>query len=181
MEALPVCGRLEFGETDDLDLFLDRAAVQVDNHTTNEAAKAFTLVLAALFERQLSVYARANVAVLLPKRAGYEALLTLCAGHAGINLDGDPMGVDLVQLLVVANVVRHGDGGACERLRVMSPELWDDPDLDYVDLAPGPTPLSEQLRIRRPELLRYIYATARFWGLADMREMAVSDPPYRRW
>ncbi len=71
MEALPVCGRLEFGETDDLDLFLDRAAVQVDNHTANVAAKAFTLVLAALFERQLSVYARANVAALLPKRAGY--------------------------------------------------------------------------------------------------------------
>lgn len=63
----------------------------------------------------------------------------------------------------------------------MSPELWDDPDLNYVDLAPGPTPVSEQLRIRRPDLLRYVYATTRFWGLADTRGMAVSDPTYQRW
>lgn len=57
--ALPVHSSLEGGEAATMDQFLDHAAAQVDNYTANEAAKAFTLTLAAIFERQLSIWARA--------------------------------------------------------------------------------------------------------------------------
>jgi hypothetical protein len=40
---------LERGEASSMDEFLDRAAAQVDNYTTNEAAKSFVLTLAAVF------------------------------------------------------------------------------------------------------------------------------------
>lgn len=59
LAALAVHLRLERGEAATLDAFLDRAAAQVDNYTANEAAKAYVLTLAAVFERQLSVWARA--------------------------------------------------------------------------------------------------------------------------
>lgn len=59
MAGLPVHSSLEGGEAATMDQFLDRAATQVDNYTANEAAKAFTLTLAATFERQLSIWARA--------------------------------------------------------------------------------------------------------------------------
>jgi len=43
----------------------------------------------------------------------------------------------------------------------------------------GPLIASEHLRIRTGDLIRYIRATTRFWGLADPLPMAVIDPPYR--
>ncbi|HEX7945628.1 MAG TPA: hypothetical protein VF495_13235, partial [Phenylobacterium sp.] len=53
LAALPIHAELQSGVTDSMAVFLDRAAAQVDNYTANEAAKAFTLTLAGLFERQL--------------------------------------------------------------------------------------------------------------------------------
>ena len=47
---------LKHGEAGSLGEFLDRAAAQVDNYTANEAAKSFVLTLAAIFERQLSIW-----------------------------------------------------------------------------------------------------------------------------
>lgn len=55
VESLPVHSKLAFGMAPTLDAVLDRAAAQVDNYTANEAAKAFALTIAAVFERQLSV------------------------------------------------------------------------------------------------------------------------------
>ncbi|MBX4159311.1 hypothetical protein K4A07_19500, partial [Lactiplantibacillus plantarum] len=49
---------------------------------------------------------------------------------------------------------------------------------DYHDLLAGPRIASEHLRIRTRDLVRYIRATTRFWGLADPLPMAVTDPPY---
>lgn len=59
LDSLPRHATLETGVAATLDQFLDRAAAQVDNYTGNEAAKAFTLTLAGVFERQLSIWARA--------------------------------------------------------------------------------------------------------------------------
>lgn len=182
LDALAVHPRPERGEAATLDAFLDRAAAQVDNYTANEAAKAYVLTLAAVFERQLSVWARAcqteGRGDFLRIR-GFEALLTGCADQAGIDLQRDRLGSDLNQMFLVANVVRHGDGRSCETLRAAAPELWETDAPDYLDLLPGEAVVSEHLRMRKNDLIRYIRATTRFWGLADPLPMAVTDPPYR--
>lgn len=113
MDKLPSHAELETGETDSLDQFLDRAAAQVDNYTANEAAKAFVLTLAGLFERQMSRWARAIQDAGgsdMGKLNGFEALLAGCAERAGIDLMLEPLGEALTEMFVVANVVRHGEG-----------------------------------------------------------------------
>lgn len=182
MEALPVHSSLESGEAATMDQFLDRAAAQVDNYTANEAAKAFTLTLAATFERQLSIWARAfhrGDATDMPKARGFQDYMTLCAELAGIDVGQGALGADLTEMFMVANVVRHGEGSSCEKLKTTAPALWDDAANDYHDLLAGPPIASEHLRIRAGDLVRYIRATTRFWGLADPLPMAVIDPPYR--
>lgn len=181
MEALPVHVRLGQGQAASLDDFLDRAAAQVDNYTANEAAKAYTLTLAAVFERQLSIWARAIHATGsadMSKLRGFQPHLLACAEQAGIDIALGDLGSDLTQMFIVANVVRHGEGESCERLRVLAPGLWADQTADYRDLLAGPPVPSEHLRIGKNDLIRYIKATTRFWGLADPLPMAVIDPPY---
>ena len=182
MHALPVHASFECGEAATMEQFLDRAAAQVDNYTANEAAKAFTLTLAAIFERQLSIWARAvcrDNAVDMPKSRGFQDFLELCTKHADIDLAQGELGADLTEMFIVANVVRHGEGSSCEKLKAIAPVLWDDAANDYHDLLAGPRIASEHLRIRTRDLVRYIRATTRFWGLADPLPMAFTDPPYR--
>lgn len=50
----PTHGTLAVGQASTLDEFLKRCAAQVDNHTANEAAKAFAFTVDGMFERQLS-------------------------------------------------------------------------------------------------------------------------------
>lgn len=181
LDSMPYHGALETGEAVNLDQFLDRAAAQVDNYTGNEAAKAFVLTLAGVFERQLSIWAHSiqdEGLANMRKIRGYESLLAGCATVAGINLASDGLGDNLTQMFVVANVVRHGEGQSCVRLRALAPQLWDDAPTDYFDLLPGRPVASEHLRIRKSDLVRYIRATTRFWGLADPLPMAVTNPPY---
>lgn len=161
-----------------MDEFLDRAAAQVDNYMANEAAKSFVLTLAAVFERQLSIWARAKGLTDAAKLRVFQEQLLFCAGMASIDLAIDDLGAELTEMFTVANVVRHGEGPSCERLRVMAPTLWSDTAGDYVDLVPGLRLPSEKLRIRKNDLIRYIRATTRFWGRADPLPMAVTDPPY---
>lgn len=182
MGALPVHSSLECGEAATMDQFLDRAAAQVDNYTANEAAKAFTLTLAAIFERQLSIWARAvhlDNAIDMPKLRGFQDFLALCAKRAGIDIEQSELGADLTEMFMVANVVRHGEGSSCEKLRTIAPALWADAANDYHDLLAGPRIPSEHLRVRMRDLVRYIRGTTQFWGLADPLPMAVIDPPYR--
>jgi hypothetical protein len=182
MEALPVHTSLEDGEAATIDQFLERAAEQVDNYTANEAAKAFTLTLAAIFERQLSIWARAarpGNATDKTKWRQFEELLMLCAEHAGIDVEQDELGADLTEMFLVANVVRHGEGKSNEKLKMIAPALWYDGVNEYLDLLAGPPIQSEHLRIRAGDFVRYVGATMRFWGLADPLPMAVIDSPYQ--
>ncbi|MGV1793565.1 hypothetical protein [Rhizobium sp. A37_96] len=179
LDALPTHSHTEHGEAATLSEFLDRAAAQVDNYTANEAAKAYALTLSAVFERQLSIWARTGCStstVDAAKVPGFQSLLAACARQAAIN-DAD-LTADLTQMFLVANVVRHGEGPSCDRLRDFAPALWDNPGSDYKDLLAGPALASEHLRIRKNDLVRYIRATTRFWGLADPLPMAVAEPPY---
>ncbi len=162
------------GETASMDEFLDRCAAQVDNHTADEAAKAFALTLDGLFERQLSRWARTNGST----AQGLDKLLATCAQIASIDLDAIGIAADLRELHLAANVVRHGEGRSSADLQALAPGLWDSEATDFLDLAPGPTPPSEALRIRAGDLKRYARAIMRFWGHADPLPMAVRDPPY---
>lgn len=58
LNALPIHAELRFGEAPSMEEFLARAKAQTDNYTANEGAKAYTLALAGLFERQLRIWAR---------------------------------------------------------------------------------------------------------------------------
>lgn len=169
---------LERGEASSMDEFLNRAAAQVDNYTANEAAKSFVLTLAAVFERQLSIWTGSFGLIDGAKLRGFQEQLLACAQLASVDLAIDDLGAELIEMFTVANVVRHGEGPSCERLRSMAPALWSDIAGDYIDLLPGPRLPSESLRVRSNDLVRYIRATTRFWGRADPLPMAVTDPPY---
>lgn len=164
-----------------MDEFLDQAAAQVDNYTANEAAKAFTLTLAGLFERQLRIWGRGTgvtIAGYNPGREPFRDYLPLCARAADVDLQDGPIGYDLVEMFLVANVYRHGDGPSVENLRSHAPVRWTYDPSRYVDLLPPNGEQSEQLLLQPTDVVRYAGACSRFWGRADKLPMAVKDPPY---
>lgn len=171
---LPTHDALVVGQTTDLGEFLDRCAAQVDNHTANEAAKAFALTLDGMFERQLSRWTNAHGVQTKNLDAAFKAAERI----GSFDLVKAGMADDLIELHLVANVARHGEGGSCDKLKANAPQLWDNPLLDYYDLAPAPVPVSEELRIRSDDLRRYVRAIVRFWGHVDPLPNAVLDPPY---
>lgn len=160
-----------------MDEFLDRAAAQVDNYTANEVAKAFTLTLAGLFERQLRIWGRSLGVI--GRKAGRELFreyLPLCAAAGGVDLDG--ISDDLVEMFLVTNVFRHGDGTSVDDLRAHAPDRWTHDPSRYVDILPPNGEQSEQLLVRPEDVARYAGSCARFWGRADKLPMAVRNPPY---
>lgn len=177
LERLPVHDRLVTGEAPDLDTFLDRAAAQVDNYTANEANKAFALMLAAIFERQLRVWAAHVLNGLTGIDSAHmpiESLLAAVNRAWGIDLASDSAGPAIAEAFLVANVVRHGDGRSSQTLQSRAGQLWHQQD-DYVDLLPGPSPQSEMLRIRSSDLERFVRSMVRYWGLADRQPLAVTE------
>lgn len=174
LSDLPNHSMLTVGQAADPGEFLDRCAAQVDNHTANEAAKAFALTLDGMFERQLARWTAAFGAA----TTGWERALKKAAQIASLDLDAIGVADDLNELHLVANVARHGEGGSCAKLQALAPQLWDHPHLDYYDLAPGPVPISEELRIGLDDLRRYTRAVVRFWGYVDRLPNAVLNPPY---
>ncbi|WP_245306982.1 hypothetical protein [Agrobacterium salinitolerans] len=171
---------LEFGDVDTIDVYLDRTAAQVDAHTRNEAAKAFVLTTAGLFERQLRHWARHLFGhARLPdvRTQGFEALLMECLQEAGVDGSSDDVAPDLIEAFLVANVVRHGDGRASTKLRAAAPRLWTYDRTEYVDINAGHSPDSEQIRIRSDDVKRYFRAGLRFWGRVDPLPMAATESP----
>jgi hypothetical protein len=166
---LPTQPSLVTGEACTLDDFLAQCAAQVDNHTANEAAKAFALTLDGMFERQLNRWAAAHGRAL----KGRDVLREVCARIGDVDMTNN-----VRELHLVANVVRHGDGGSCSRLKAEAPQLWHSLDFDLVDLVPGPVPDSEELRVGKQDLRRYVRAIVCFWGHVDPLPGAVIDPPY---
>ena len=179
LEQLPVHDRLTTGEAPTLDAFLDRAAAQVDNYTANEANKVFALMLTAVFERQLRTWAPHILETGQQKdivRMTIEPLFAAVTEARAIDLVQRGLGQTLAEAFLIANVVRHGDGRSSVALRAQAAHLWDQQG-DYIDLAPGPSPDSEMLRVRAADLLRYVRAMVRYWGLADRQPFAVTDGP----
>ena len=181
LAALSIHGKLQLDETADMGEFLDRSAAQVDNYMANEAAKAFTLTLAGLFERQLRIWGRGLGVTLAKYKAGREPFrdyLALCAQVGGVDLEDVPIGFNLHEMFLVANVYRHGDGTSVEALRDHAPARWTYDARRYRDLLPVEGEQSEQLLLQPQDVVRYAGACVGFWGRADKLEMAVADPPY---
>jgi hypothetical protein len=177
LNALPIHAELQFGEAASMNEFLNSAAAQVDNYTANEAAKAFTLFLAGLFERQLRIWGRSlGVAGKKPGREPFREHLPECAAKGGVDLR-DICG-SLVEMFLVANVYRHGDGTSVNDLRAHAPDRWTHDPSRYIDILPPNCEESEQLLVRPEDVVRYAGACARFWGRADKLAGAVSDPGY---
>jgi hypothetical protein len=181
LNALPIHAALRFGETSSMDEFLARAEAQTDNYTANEGAKAYTLALAGLFERQLRIWARTRRTG--PRRdkvlkEEFRSLVVDCAREADVDLADKCLGHALIEMFLVANVFRHGDGPSVARLRGHSPKLWDYEPSRYVDLLPPNPDDSEKLLLQPADVVRYAAACARFWGLADKLAGAVADLHY---
>lgn len=167
--SLPVHEQLEMGITDSLDVFLDRCKVQVDNYTANEANKVYVLVLIALFERQLRIWAAAlfgDHPPVDPQKERFVKLLDAVSRTASINLT-DELRDTLEEAFEIGNVVRHGDGRASARLKEIAPALIDKSGRQYLDLLPPVPTDSEWIRIRPEDVARVAATINRYWGLAD--------------
>ena len=143
--------------------------------------KAYALILAGLFERQLRIWARSRRTGLTHDKVRSERFRVLvvdCAREAEVDLVDKRLGHVLIEMFPVANVFRHGDGPSLTDLRSHSPELWDYERSRYVDLLPPNPDDSEKLLLQPPDVVRYAAACARFWGRADKLVGAVADPPY---
>ncbi len=177
LDALPIHAELEFVQAASMNEALGLAAAQVDNYTANEAAKAFTLTLAGLFERQVRIWGRSlGVTGKKPGREPFQEYLLLCAAAGGADLNG--ISDSLVEMFLVANVFRHGDGTSVRDLRTHAPDRWTHDSARYIDILPPNDEQSEQLLVQPKDVVRYAGACARFWGRADKLPMAVRDPPY---
>lgn len=179
-DELRIPTELELGEPTPIDESLLRVKAQVDNYTVNEAAKAYALVLAGLFERQLRIWAQSRAFASREKvqKEKFKSLLVKLAEQTQVDLDEKRLGHTLVEMFLVANVYRHGDGGSAKSLLKHSPGLWDFERLRHVDLLPPNSEDSEKVVLGRSDIIRYAYACAQFWGCADKGPGAVTDPPY---
>jgi hypothetical protein len=178
LNALPVHKELRLGATASLDEFVDRAAALTDNYMANEAAKAYALVLAGLFERQLAIWSRSRGATARGDEPSFRSLLIKGARESAIDLAERGLGRTLTEMFLVANVFRHGDGRSVAQLREQAPQLWDYESSRYVDVLPPNADESEKVLLRISDVIRYAGACARFWGRADKLPGAQPDPPY---
>jgi hypothetical protein len=164
LNALPIRAELRFGEAPSMEDLLLRTEAQVDNYTASEGAKAYALALAGLFERQLRIWARSrksgNQRDKVTKEK-FRTLVTDCAHEARVDLESRHLGHTLIEMFLVANVFRHGDGSSVEDLRSQSPKLWDYEWSRYVDLLPPNSDESEKLLLLPGDVIRYARACAR--------------------
>ena len=157
------------------------AKAETDNYTANEGAKAYTLALAGLFERQMRIWANSRRTGLLRKKVQtmeFRTLVASCASEAGVDLTDKLLGRVLIEMYLVANVFRHGDGRSVIDLQRHSPELWHYERSRYMDLLPPNPDSSEKLLLQPGDLVRYAGACYRFWGRADKLVGAVPNPHY---
>lgn len=181
LDRLPIHSALRSGEMESIDAFLAAAAAQVDNYTANEGAKAFALVMAGLFERQIRIWGR-QLGVTVPKqkpgRELFRDYLVGCAAAADLDLAEERLHDTLIEHFLVANVYRHGDGASVDQLRDHAPQLWSHDRLRYINLLPPTGDLSETLRLQPDDVMRYATACIQFWGRADKRPMSVPNAAF---
>lgn len=176
MRNTPVHEEIVTGVAPSMDVLLDRAAAQVDNYTANEANKVYALVLIALFERYVRLWAgRLLEGTGIETRHGdFMVLLDKAAATADIDLETAGLRATLYEALLVGNAVRHGDGKSLDKLKEQAGHLIDRSQHAYVDLVAQDTADSEWLRIQPSDIEQYVRAMIRFWGMADKLPLATT-------
>lgn len=152
------------------DEFLDWAEKHHDNAVAADARNAFVLTLSALFERHLRRWL-SRFEVVKAETMQFEAALDLGLEKLPVDADRSGLRSRLSEMVLVGNVMRHGNGRSVRILRERSPDLWYDADdhefLDKVGLYP------ELMRISQDRVQGYADAILEFWGSADTLPDAV--------
>lgn len=180
LDRLPTHAEALVEATDSETEALARLARQVDNHTAEEARRAFALMLAAAFERQLRLFGRMVLPATEADNVARREIMRLLDRVTEICSLALAPGVraDIEEMSLLANVVRHGDGRSCDALRRMAPRLWS-PGMETFDQAMPAFPLtSNGIRVGADDLRRYAAALIRFWGAADTLPLPALDATY---
>lgn len=180
--SLPVSdGVKTSGPAESMTEFLEHAEMHTSNLLAFETRRCFALTLAGLFERQLRIWARVHV----PKdrRAGvanlkFTQLVQDAAVRHGLDLKTKEVRSAIEELHLLGSAVRHGDGGAVDKLRACAPHLWRYVDVTTETKSAEQSILSEGIQLSHDDFVRYMRAVTRFWGLADREGAAVLDVPY---
>ena len=153
-------------ETSGVDVFLERARANTHNELCYEMRRAFALIIGGMFERQL----RSWLASGAPdqrrciERAKLPKLESMIEQLRGISLPSLDVVEDIRELWLVANAVRHGEGGSMTKLAKHNSLLWNHP------VANTPTDGSQWLvsnmRVKGTDLRRYTLAIMKFWFAA---------------
>jgi len=167
------------GEFSSIDEFLDNAEKQTSNLVVYESRRCFALTLAAIFERQLRLWAQTHLLQADEKAKArnkpFADLLSQTAADNALDIKTASVGDTIKELHLLANTVRHGDGKSADKLQKDAPGLW--PCLTQTPAVRSPN-LSEGIFVSDADFTRYMRALTRFWGLADHEFGAVIDAPY---
>jgi hypothetical protein len=179
LSELPHHDDVKTGEFSSMDEFLDNAEKQTSNLVVYEARRCFALTLAAIFERQLRLWAQSNLLqadekVKVRNKLFADLLSQTAADHA-LDIKTASVGDTIKELHLLANTVRHGDGKSADKLQEDAPGLWPCPTQTHAVQSPN---LSEGIFVSDADFTRYMRALTRFWGLADREFGAVIDVPY---
>jgi hypothetical protein len=175
LSGIPLHDDVRTGEFTSMEEFLDNAEKHTNNVVVYEVRRSFALALAAIFQRQLQMWALKHFAE--DERAKvikmtFDALLRTVACKKKVYLTYAFVAKDIDELHLLANAVRHGDGPSLDKLRRDAPHLLS----GSAEVATSH--LSDIIRISDNHFVNYIRALMRFWGLADGEWGAVIDPPY---
>jgi hypothetical protein len=147
LNVLPTHADALIGEPSPEAELLEQLAMQVDNHTAEEARRAFALGLAASFEQQLRLWGRMvlpQAEVGLVAKCEIDRLVNRVVEVRGLQAAPDVRAA-IAEMDLVANVVRHGDGRACDALRKVAPHLWV-PDVETFEQAMPAFPPGQRRR-----------------------------------
>jgi hypothetical protein len=154
-----------------LDGFLERAADETSYQLAGEVRRGYALMIAALFERQLSGWLFARLEGTNVPRLFSDKLEMAASGH--VDLLNEELGARLRLLHLVGNVVRHGDGSSLAMLRETAPQIWSGKRAIVTWQQTAETIILSDSRLRD-----FMLAVTRFWGLADNRPGAIVEAPY---
>lgn len=157
--------------------FLEWAEKHFDNATAGDARRAFALTLAATFERHLRRWMFRHST---PKAGTmpFEDLLAAAIRRLPAESARASLSTTLTELVLVGNVLRHGNGRSVTALRRLSPDLWydcreeDHPWLEETYLH------AELMRVDEGRIRRYGNAILQFWGAADELPDAMREARY---
>jgi hypothetical protein len=158
-------------ETTDLDLFLEAARQNAHNALCHEMRRTFSLIVGALFERQLRLWLSGKMRAQAKEieKEKWPELVARAKIAIGPAMVAEM--VDLETLWSVANAVRHGNGRAATKLLAKMPQFWN--QARRIDKSQWKSDLVGNMRIGDGELQKYMIAVLRFWHKAGASQVPI--------